>query len=493
MLESACRSWVAARLFLRDVLRRRFTVALIFLVPALFDAVALTTTAARPVQVTIAGLRDPLLEGPVTPRPVLDLDLLDDGGRRIDQRQLSLVFLGHAAACFLACFLAFSLVHRRREVDARLVLAGYRTHEVMLGKLGVLLLTAGVLAAGQLAVIGFWVPMQGGQKPAELFAGLFLGGMIYGAVGLLIGGLARQELAGVLLIVFFANVDPGWLQNPIYFAQSQRPDVIRALPAYASTQLSVIGAFFPELDIELLWRGMLYAAVLLAAAFVVFWLRIRPRRAASDQCRARGHFGKILLFSYALWIAAFELVGRWAQTLPTHDLTTAWDRAIPLVPAFIWPYEACYALPLVALLLFRDWHRFNVGLLAIAIASLLAFTVYFVLPVAFPRPVLGTSLSERVLAAELAGDFSPGANKLPSLHVAISWILLFAVWGEARRRWVDLALAALVVAITVSTVLVKQHLLIDVFTAVPLAAGAFALAGWLYRRPAPFARPECSP
>jgi hypothetical protein len=210
-------------------------------------------------------------------------------------------------------------------------------------------------------------------------------------------------------------------------------------------------------------------------------VRIRPPRAEpGPRAGSRLHFGLLLFLAYAVWFAGFELVGRYARTLHTLDLTTALDRAIPLVPAFIWPYEACYLLPLCSLWVIRDWHRFNVGLIAILLASLIAFVFYLLLPVAFPRPPLGGSLAERILAAEYAADFSPGANKLPSLHVAIAWILLFAVWGQARRRIVDVLALGLVAAVSVSTLFVKQHLLLDVATALPLAMVSFALARRIY-------------
>jgi len=316
---------------------------------------------------------------------------------------------------------------------------------------------------------------------AVLALGLLLGGLAYGAIGLLIGVAVKQELEGIFLILLLTNLDPGWLQNPLYFAESQRPELITALPAFAPTQLTVLGAFFDEPAAgPLVARGVLYGAALLVVAVLLFTLRLRPRPAAGAQVRLRRHFAKLLVLTYLGWIVAFQLVGRYAATLHTRDLTTGWDQAIPLIPAFIWPYEACYALPLVALWLFRDWHRFNVGLLGIILASLIAFACYLLVPVAFPRPPLGSSLAERLLAAEFAADFSPGANKLPSLHVTISWILLFATWRQTRRRVVDLAGLTLVVAVTASTLFVKQHLLLDVVTALPLAGLAFALAHRLY-------------
>ncbi len=479
MPEGLHRIRVAAALLFRDVFRRPFSLVLIFVVPALFDTVVLLTTTPRTTRVTIAALRDELAELNDPPGGAfLDLGVIDSGVRTLDQRQLSLVFLGHAAVCFLACFLAFNLVSRRRDVDRRLILAGYRTEEVVLAKLAVLGTIVLLLVCWQTVLLRPWLAPR---QPALLALGLLLGGLSYGALGLLIGSLVRQELEGIFLIVLFTNVDPGWLQNPIYFAQSQRPGLIASLPAFASTQLAVLGAFFGEHPAELLLRGALSTGALLLLALVVFGLRIRLPGPASHRPRSRWrYFGKVLLVVYACWMAAFQLVGRYAATLQTWDATTAWDRAIPLIPAFIWPYEACYLLPLFALWLFRDWHRFNVGVLAIALASTAAFGCYLLWPVAFPRPELGTSLSERVLSMEYAVDFAPGANKLPSLHVAISWILLFAIWGQTGRRMIDVLALGLVAAVTVSTLFVKQHVLLDVATAVPLAALAFALSHRLY-------------
>ena len=178
------------------------------------------------------------------------------------------------------------------------------------------------------------------------------------------------------------------------------------------------------------------------------------------EARSRLRHAAVLVVTYAIWLASFEAVGRYASTLPTRDLTSAWDRAVPLVPAFVWPYEICYGLPFLALLVIRDFSRFRAAILAIVIANVTAFAVYLLVPVAFPRPPLGASLSERILALEYAADFSPGANKLPSMHVALSWIMGCAMYRQ-RGRAVDLLTFAFIFLVTASTVLVKQHLLLD--------------------------------
>ncbi len=487
MPESARRVTTAARLLFKDLMRRRITLLLLFVVPALFDGVVLATTTSRNVDVTLGTLVEDGAEirTPESKPDPFDTALDDDGSRALDEQRLSLVFLGAAAVSFLACFLAFNLVHKRRETDARLVLAGYRPSEVLLAKVLVLVCLVALLAAYETAILRPWVVPR---QTTLVLAGLFMGGFTYGCLGMLVGSVVLHELEGAFLIVLLTNVDPGWLQNPVYYAHSANPAIIRALPGYGPAQLSLVGAFSHDEPRGALSRAGAWAAAALLVALLAFGLRIRPaRQHTSDRVRAAWHYGRVLLVTYALWFAAFDMVGRYAATLHTMDLTSALDRATPLVPVFVWPYEACYLVPFLSLLLVKDWHRFNVALLAILLANLAAFAMYVAVPVAFPHPALGSSLAERVLSLEYAADFKPGANELPSMHVANAWIMVRAMWGQARSRLVDALLGSLLVLLTVAPVLVKQHLILDAVLAVPWALAAYAIAGKAYGR---FVRPD---
>ena len=474
MRERMRRVATAARLLFKDLLRRRIALILLFVVPALFDAVVFVTTTSRSIAVMLGSLAD---ESEPTSIPGLDrLAALfgDDGTRTLDERRLSLVFLGAAAVSFLACFLAFNLVHKRRDVDARLVHAGYRAHEVLLAKLLVLLGLVSLLSVYESAILWPWLA----PKHVELVAaGLFFGGLIYGCLGMLVGALVNQELEGIFVIVLLTNIDAGWLQNPIYWAHSQRRALIRSLPGYGPVQLAVVGAFTDDAPHGALARAAIWAGVALVLALVAFGTRIRP----PGPWRVRWHYAKVLVVAYAIWLGAFELVGRYAATLHTIDLTSGLDRATPLVPAFVWPYEATYVMPLLALFVLVDWHRFEVALIAFVLANATAFVVYLTLPIAFARPELGSSLAEKVLALEYAADFHPGANKLPSMHVAMSWIMLCAMWRQ-RGRLVDAGLAVLVGLITIAPVFVKQHLWIDVALGMPWGIAAWWAASRIYRR-----------
>lgn len=188
---------------------------------------------------------------------------------------------------------------------------------------------------------------------------------------------------------------------------------------------------------------------------------------------------------YSAWIAAYMGTGWFAAGLPAYDLTTALDRAIPLVPQAVWVYQLVYLLPFLPAAVGRDWHRLNRAFLALLLAHLFATAVYLFFPVAFAKPALGRSLAERMLALEYAADFTPGANNLPSLHVAFAWIFWLACRRQGLPRAAEALVLAAAAAITASTLLVKQHLLADIAVGLPCAFAAWFAAGRLYPRLAP--------
>jgi membrane-associated phospholipid phosphatase len=196
----------------------------------------------------------------------------------------------------------------------------------------------------------------------------------------------------------------------------------------------------------------------------------------------RSRYVKIALSFYAIWVVVFILEGLYAQTLPVTDLTIRLDKEIPVVPGFVWIYMSCYLFPLITLLVVRDWHRFNLALLSIALCTLLAFIGHLAIPVAFPRPALGSSLSARMLAFIYDNDFKPGAQNFPSLHVAIALIIYWTCRRQGLSRLVESAILAMALLIIVSTVLVKQHLIIDLVGGLLLATGVWGFLSRVYRR-----------
>lgn len=170
----------------------------------------------------------------------------------------------------------------------------------------------------------------------------------------------------------------------------------------------------------------------------------------------------LALWFYLCWVIAFVLEGLLAQTLPTRDLSSPLDNRIPLVPQFVWFYVLCYVFPLVPILMTRNWHRFNIALLSIAFCTLIGFIGHIGVPIAFPKlQPAGDSFSEQLVRYIHLRDFQPGAQNFPSLHVAITWIVFLASLRQGRSKFLEGLVLAAGLLIIASTLLIKQHLFID--------------------------------
>ncbi len=204
----------------------------------------------------------------------------------------------------------------------------------------------------------------------------------------------------------------------------------------------------------------------------------------------RASYLKFSLAAYLVWIVLFQAVGTYAVGLPTRDITLSLDRLIPVRSGFIWPYMLCYVFPFLPLLVVKDWHRLNRAILAIFLANAAAFLVYVLWPIAFPHPALGSSLSDRVLGLQFKYDFRPGANKLPSLHVTYACLVFFACLKQGLGRVREGLVLLTAALISISTLFVKQHVVLDVAAGVGLAVAAWLAAGRLYPR---LSAPETDP
>src|SRR4030042_6143287 len=167
---------------------------------------------------------------------------------------------------------------------------------------------------------------------------------------------------------------------------------------------------------------------------------------------------------------------------PVHILETTVDDWIPLIPAFIFPYISLYAL--LALSPWRFW-KDDIGVFKLAafIDLALSYLIYVFFQTKIERPVLtGSDISAAVLRWVYSID--KPFNAFPSLHTSLS-ALCALLWRKAGSSiWPIILLWAML--IIASTVLVKQHYIVDVFGGVAVAIvsyyGATKLARLMGRR-----------
>jgi membrane-associated phospholipid phosphatase len=168
--------------------------------------------------------------------------------------------------------------------------------------------------------------------------------------------------------------------------------------------------------------------------------------------------------------------------LPEWRFGSAWDEAIPFVPGFVFVYLLFFPYVVLASFLARS-ENFSRFVVAGVLAALSGWVCFLFFPASLERPDpagVSGALSGALLRWLHAIDDSH--NTFPSLHVAVTWI---ACLGFRGTRCFLPALAA-AVAISASTLFVKQHTLLDVAGGLALAAICLTMAGRVIPRgPAP--------
>lgn len=199
--------------------------------------------------------------------------------------------------------------------------------------------------------------------------------------------------------------------------------------------------------------------------------------------------GAALLACYLVFVPTYLAVNLFSVGRPALVLWLPGEaELIPFVPEAEFVYALGYALPLVVLLRIPDARALVRLVVAFLLILVAAYATYLLLPVYLERPDLEvTSLATWLLSLEYK---DPSYNHFPSLHVATA-VLLYLACRDGLRR--PALMAALVAAVAVSTMLVKQHYLVDLVYGAGLAAAAWWAAGrWLAATAPPVGRPATS-
>ena len=203
---------------------------------------------------------------------------------------------------------------------------------------------------------------------------------------------------------------------------------------------------------------------------VAFWKKIRKENIKPETL--------LIIFHFATYLIPGRAMQRFGQTI----IDTKWDRAIPLIPAFLIIYIAAFAQWAIYYLRFlsldrKTFRRFFVAELIAKTAATLCFMFF---RVAMVRPVItGTDIFSRFLAFIYSID-APVCF-FPSYHCLQSWYCTrqIGVIGNKKEFLHSLLFTLLVFA---STLFVKQHLIIDVpggflFAEISLWISRFLLKG----------------
>ena len=180
---------------------------------------------------------------------------------------------------------------------------------------------------------------------------------------------------------------------------------------------------------------------------------------------------------YVLFFATYMSINAFSVGRAAHTLFLPGEARLPFLPTFEYLYVLTYFIPALLIFTVRDYTTVRRLVRAFGLTLLIAYTTYLLFPVYFERPHLEvSSFHTWLLSLEY---LDKPYNHFPSLHVALSWLAVHASQVSGRSR---LGLGVVAVGITVSTVFVKQHYIVDVLYGCALAWVAWRLAGYRGRR-----------
>lgn len=244
---------LASWMTIKQLIRHRLTVLMVFLIPAIFFSIILFTTKDETVFFKLVSVGEDF---------TVEVSFLHE----------ALVFMAITAVGLITSFLALNLIQKDIQAKRRLVLCGYTTNEIIISKLIVLMLI--------IVVIGFYIAsiMPFVFEPESFWLtalGFMLTGLVYSCYGILIGAVVRRELEGIFFVILLINIDAGWLQNPLFYENAENDFFIRYLPAFHPSQASMIGAFTEESMVTPILGSLAYAGILLVIAIVIFRFRMK--------------------------------------------------------------------------------------------------------------------------------------------------------------------------------------------------------------------------
>lgn len=163
--------------------------------------------------------------------------------------------------------------------------------------------------------------------------------------------------------------------------------------------------------------------------------------------------------------------------LSHHNYETSLDFLIPFLAWSVIFYIGTYAFWIVGTILCvrYDRNRAFRFFCADAICKLISLLFFLFLPTTNTRPeITGSGIFDMLMRLLYAVD-TPD-NLFPSMHCSLSWLCCLGMWGEKRIPKAYRIVAVLfTLAIFVSTLTTKQHVIIDVIGGFLLATSSWYL------------------
>ena len=179
------------------------------------------------------------------------------------------------------------------------------------------------------------------------------------------------------------------------------------------------------------------------------------------------------VFNCLVYSGSRMIAGGWYH----HNIETGVDRSIPFVPEFLVIYFGCYVFWAVNYILIarqdrRSVYQFFTGDFISRCVCLVSFLAF---PTTNTRPLItGSGLWNQ--AALWLYSIDAADNLFPSIHCLVSWFCYLGIRGRKEiPRWYQSVSMVIAILVFASTLLTKQHVIVDVAGGILLAEFCFFL------------------
>ena len=173
------------------------------------------------------------------------------------------------------------------------------------------------------------------------------------------------------------------------------------------------------------------------------------------------------VFNCLVYSGSRMIAGGWYH----HNIETGVDRSIPFVPEFLVIYFGCYVFWAVNYILIarqdrRSVYQFFTGDFISRCVCLVSFLAF---PTTNTRPLItGSGLWNQ--AALWLYSIDAADNLFPSIHCLVSWFCYLGIRGRKEiPRWYQSVSMVIAILVFASTLLTKQHVIVDVAGGILLA------------------------
>lgn len=174
----------------------------------------------------------------------------------------------------------------------------------------------------------------------------------------------------------------------------------------------------------------------------------------------------LLLLSVFAVLALYPFINRFIQS-DVHTLSSSLDSKIPFVPFSILPYLSFFLLIVwsLAVFLVEKERLYRQMCYSIIVVSLVSYSIYLSYQTRMTRPIItGFGLFDNLVSFVYRID--PPYSSFPSLHSSLSTVIAF-LWFRSASKVKYLVLCWSVIII-LSTLMVKQHHILDVLGGITL-------------------------